>query len=93
MQKKLPKIGHLYHQMFVGPELRNPTISNVTMVNGLGGGGPVVPLGQNINGNGVPTVVLPMGGGLPAANGNGALGMVISGGGTGPVMIPVVTLD
>uniref|UniRef100_A0A182N4L2 Integrator complex subunit 5 C-terminal domain-containing protein n=1 Tax=Anopheles dirus TaxID=7168 RepID=A0A182N4L2_9DIPT len=25
MQKKLTKVGHLYHQMFVGPELRNPT--------------------------------------------------------------------
>ncbi|XP_065095747.1 integrator complex subunit 5 isoform X2 [Ochlerotatus camptorhynchus] len=95
MQKKLPNIGHLYHQMFVGPELRNPTISNVNMVNGLGGGGPVVPHGPNVNanGNGVPTVVLPMGGGLPAANGNGALSMLNSGGGTGPGIIPVVTLD
>ncbi|XP_049286209.1 integrator complex subunit 5 [Anopheles funestus] len=25
MQKKLTKVGHLYYQMFVGPELRNPT--------------------------------------------------------------------
>ncbi|XP_050068431.1 integrator complex subunit 5 [Anopheles maculipalpis] len=25
MQKKLTRVGHLYHQMFVGPELRNPT--------------------------------------------------------------------
>uniref|UniRef100_A0A182QUE0 Integrator complex subunit 5 C-terminal domain-containing protein n=1 Tax=Anopheles farauti TaxID=69004 RepID=A0A182QUE0_9DIPT len=28
MQKKLTKVGHLYHQMFVGPELRNPTNSS-----------------------------------------------------------------
>ncbi|XP_041787994.1 integrator complex subunit 5 [Anopheles merus] len=28
MQKKLTKVGHLYHQMFVGPELRNPSASN-----------------------------------------------------------------
>uniref|UniRef100_A0A182P578 Integrator complex subunit 5 C-terminal domain-containing protein n=1 Tax=Anopheles epiroticus TaxID=199890 RepID=A0A182P578_9DIPT len=27
MQKKLTKVGHLYHQMFVGPELRNPSAS------------------------------------------------------------------
>ncbi|XP_058055986.1 integrator complex subunit 5 [Anopheles bellator] len=25
MQKKLTKVGHLYYQMFVGPELRNPS--------------------------------------------------------------------
>ncbi|XP_035895402.1 integrator complex subunit 5 isoform X2 [Anopheles stephensi] len=28
MQKKLTRVGHLYHQMFVGPELRNPTGSS-----------------------------------------------------------------
>ncbi|XP_053670409.1 integrator complex subunit 5 [Anopheles nili] len=28
MQKKLTKVGHLYYQMFVGPELRNPTAGN-----------------------------------------------------------------
>ncbi|XP_053658966.1 integrator complex subunit 5 [Anopheles marshallii] len=28
MQKKLTKVGHLYYQMFVGPELRNPTNSS-----------------------------------------------------------------
>ncbi|XP_035774814.1 integrator complex subunit 5-like [Anopheles albimanus] len=27
MQKKMSKVGHLYYQMFVGPELRNPTPS------------------------------------------------------------------
>uniref|UniRef100_A0A182SH31 Integrator complex subunit 5 C-terminal domain-containing protein n=1 Tax=Anopheles maculatus TaxID=74869 RepID=A0A182SH31_9DIPT len=28
MQKKMTRVGHLYHQMFVGPELRNPTGSS-----------------------------------------------------------------
>nr|XP_019561577.2 integrator complex subunit 5-like [Aedes albopictus] len=92
MQKKLPKIGHLYHQMFVGPELRNPTVSHVTMVNGLGGpnvvnAGPVV-AGVAANGNGMMPVPMPM-----AANGNGAIGMVNNAGGLPPGVIPVVTLD
>uniref|UniRef100_A0A182LTV3 Integrator complex subunit 5 C-terminal domain-containing protein n=1 Tax=Anopheles culicifacies TaxID=139723 RepID=A0A182LTV3_9DIPT len=29
MQKKLTKVGHLYYQMFVGPELRSPTGSGI----------------------------------------------------------------
>ncbi|XP_062562953.1 integrator complex subunit 5 [Armigeres subalbatus] len=84
MQKKLPKIGHLYHQMFVGPELRNPTVTNVTLVNGLGGGpaqlGPnVAAVGNATNGNGMlPAVAVPL-----TANGNGATAMAI----------PIVTLD
>lgn len=95
MQKKLPKIGHLYHQMFVGPELRNPTVSHVTMVNGLGGGGPA-PLGVNVvnvagvasNGNGMVLAALPL-----AANGNGPIGIVNNAGPLAPGIIPVVTLD
>lgn len=78
--------------MFVGPELRNPTVSHVTMVNGLGGpnvgnAGPVV-AGVAANGNGMMPVPMPM-----AANGNGAIGMVNNAGGLPPGVIPVVTLD
>ncbi|KFB53498.1 AGAP003159-PA-like protein [Anopheles sinensis] len=37
MQKKLTKVGHLYYQMFVGPELRNPQAVNQPL--GFNGGG------------------------------------------------------
>lgn len=90
MQKKLPKVGHLYNQMFVVPELRNPTVSNVApaavMVNGLGG----PPVGVTTNGNG------PIG----SVNGNGHhLAMVINNSNNNnsaaaPVVLgPIVTLD
>ncbi|KAL1389194.1 hypothetical protein pipiens_012574 [Culex pipiens pipiens] len=58
MQKRLPKMGTLYQQMFVGPELRNPTVMHqppqqqIVMVNGLGGSGQPQPMVAAANGNG-----------------------------------------
>lgn len=61
MQKRLPKMGTLYQQMFVGPELRNPTMMHhqqqpppqqIVMVNGLGGSGQPQPMVAAANGNG-----------------------------------------
>ncbi|XP_053690452.1 integrator complex subunit 5 [Sabethes cyaneus] len=89
MQRKLDRLGHLYQQMFFGPELRDPSLLNppqppVVMVNGLGG--PQQP--PAANGNGLPA------GSLSAPNGNGHLGINSMAPTGGPVIMgPVVTID
>ncbi|XP_055526401.1 integrator complex subunit 5 [Wyeomyia smithii] len=93
MQRKLDRLGHLYQQMFFGPELRDPSLLNpppqpspVVLVNGLGGPQQLPLPHATANGNGLPPVVAP-----GAPNGNGHhLGINNS----GPVLLgPVVTID
>uniref|UniRef100_A0A182IPK9 Integrator complex subunit 5 C-terminal domain-containing protein n=1 Tax=Anopheles atroparvus TaxID=41427 RepID=A0A182IPK9_ANOAO len=78
MQKKLTKVGHLYYQMFVGPELRNPqAVSNQ-------------PHGYNGGGLGCPPT--PSNGDPGAKGGPGSHGMVLLGTGLNPAG-PVVMID